>query len=122
MRFLLVNYFCSLLFYHSTRLNCHHLENRIIVLLIFLNTNDNICLINLMKYLSYVVRIIQVKNSQEVQNFSPSCILFLICRWFVAYRDAQSFRFSHYFVCFFSEVTATLSGVGASSTNGDLRW
>lgn len=43
--------------------------------------------------------------------------------WFVAYRDAQSFRFSHYFVCFFSEVTSTLSGVGASASNGgDVRW
>lgn len=35
-------------------------------------------------------------------------------KWLIAYRDAQSFRFSHYFVSFVSETTATLSGLGFS--------
>lgn len=30
--------------------------------------------------------------------------------WIVAIRDALSVRFSHYFVCFMSEVTSTLCG------------
>ncbi|KAK3102736.1 hypothetical protein FSP39_013537 [Pinctada imbricata] len=39
-------------------------------------------------------------------------------KWILAYKDAQSFRFSHYFVCFISEATATLAGIGY----GDLQW
>lgn len=39
-------------------------------------------------------------------------------KWLVAYRDAQSFRFSHYFVSFVSETTATLSGLGF----GEVAW
>ncbi|XP_071139797.1 protein-serine O-palmitoleoyltransferase porcupine-like [Mytilus edulis] len=33
-------------------------------------------------------------------------------KWLVAYRDAQSFRFSHYFICFVAETSATLAGLG----------
>lgn len=40
----------------------------------------------------------------------------------MAYRDALSFRFSHYFVCYLSELTLTLAGQGATKTNGDLKW
>ncbi|XP_022296962.2 protein-serine O-palmitoleoyltransferase porcupine-like isoform X1 [Crassostrea virginica] len=32
-------------------------------------------------------------------------------KWVLAYRDAQSFRFSHYFVCFVSETTTALAGI-----------
>lgn len=42
--------------------------------------------------------------------------------WLLAFRDALSFRFSHYFVCRLSEVTLTLSGLGAVKSNGDIRW
>ncbi|BFZ10924.1 hypothetical protein BsWGS_13963 [Bradybaena similaris] len=38
-------------------------------------------------------------------------ILDNVWRWFRAYRDAQSFRFSHYFISFLSDATATLSGI-----------
>ncbi|CAD5113528.1 DgyrCDS2690 [Dimorphilus gyrociliatus] len=37
-------------------------------------------------------------------------------KWLLAYRDAQSFRFSHYFVCFFSECTLLTSGIGRDIT------
>ncbi|XP_060592871.1 protein-serine O-palmitoleoyltransferase porcupine-like [Ruditapes philippinarum] len=43
-------------------------------------------------------------------------------KWIVAYRDAQSFRFSHYFVSFLSEVTVILCGLGATHLNDDVRW
>ncbi|KAK2177639.1 hypothetical protein NP493_588g01041 [Ridgeia piscesae] len=42
--------------------------------------------------------------------------------WFIAFRDAQSFRFSHYFICYLSQLTVTLSGLGMTKTNGDVRW
>lgn len=42
--------------------------------------------------------------------------------WLLAFRDALSFRFSHYFVCYLSEATLTLSGLGTVKTNGDTRW
>ncbi|RUS85801.1 hypothetical protein EGW08_006430 [Elysia chlorotica] len=32
-------------------------------------------------------------------------------KWILAYRDAQSFRFSHYFVSFISDATSSLSGL-----------
>ena len=44
------------------------------------------------------------------------------CRWWIAFRDALSFRFSHYFVSCLSEVMMTLSGFGGTRTNGDMRW
>ncbi|KAL4225879.1 hypothetical protein ACF0H5_013867 [Mactra antiquata] len=43
-------------------------------------------------------------------------------KWVIAYRDAQSFRFSHYFISFLSEVTVILSGLGATHVNDDVRW
>lgn len=43
-------------------------------------------------------------------------------KWLVAYRDAQSFRFSHYFVSFLSEVTVLLCGLGATNVADDVRW
>ena len=43
-------------------------------------------------------------------------------RWVVAFRDALSFRFSHYFICFLSELMMTLTGFGGTRTNGDTRW
>ncbi|XP_023705139.1 protein-serine O-palmitoleoyltransferase porcupine isoform X2 [Cryptotermes secundus] len=33
-------------------------------------------------------------------------------RWWIAYRDALSFRSSHYFICFLSEASAIMSGFG----------
>ncbi|XP_055937024.1 protein-serine O-palmitoleoyltransferase porcupine-like isoform X2 [Argiope bruennichi] len=38
-------------------------------------------------------------------------------KWIDAYRDALSFRSSHYFVSYISEVTATLSGVRSSAVS-----
>ncbi|XP_062587954.1 protein-serine O-palmitoleoyltransferase porcupine-like [Saccostrea cucullata] len=57
--------------------------------------------------------------------FSVFCLSFSTCfgswiildsnyKWVRAYRDAQSFRFSHYFVCFVSETTIALSGINPS--------
>ncbi|XP_067951400.1 protein-serine O-palmitoleoyltransferase porcupine-like isoform X2 [Watersipora subatra] len=41
-------------------------------------------------------------------------------RWPDAYRDAQSFRMSHYFVCSLAEATLLLSGVGEYNGDGEL--
>ncbi|GFO15600.1 cysteine n-palmitoyltransferase porcupine [Plakobranchus ocellatus] len=38
-------------------------------------------------------------------------------QWILAYRDAQSFRFSHYFVSFISDATSSLSGLTSDSTS-----
>ncbi|XP_074646546.1 protein-serine O-palmitoleoyltransferase porcupine-like [Tubulanus polymorphus] len=44
-------------------------------------------------------------------------------KWLIAFRDAQSFRFSHYFVSYLSELTITSVGLGAMrSSNGDVKW
>ncbi|OWF52531.1 protein-serine O-palmitoleoyltransferase porcupine-like [Mizuhopecten yessoensis] len=44
-------------------------------------------------------------------------------RWILAYRDAQSFRFSHYFVSFASETTALLCGFrGSFYKDNESRW
>ncbi|QQP36932.1 Proteincysteine Npalmitoyltransferase porcupinelike, partial [Caligus rogercresseyi] len=40
--------------------------------------------------------------------------------WLLAYRDAMSFRASHYFVSFVSEATATAAGFGYSKE--DQSW
>lgn len=40
---------------------------------------------------------------------------FGVLRWLLAYRDALSFRTSHYFVSFLSEATALASGVDTSA-------
>lgn len=61
--------------------------------------------------------------------FSILCLSFSTCfgswiildgnyKWVQAYRDAQSFRFSHYFVCFVSETTASLAGISP----GDIEY
>ncbi|KAK6177121.1 hypothetical protein SNE40_015288 [Patella caerulea] len=42
--------------------------------------------------------------------------------WLLAYRDAQSFRFSHYFVSFLSEATHVLSGFGYTQTADSVKW
>ncbi|PVD24900.1 hypothetical protein C0Q70_15393 [Pomacea canaliculata] len=42
--------------------------------------------------------------------------------WLLAFRDAQSFRFSHYFVSFMSEATAVLSGAGKTREDGEISW
>ena len=34
-----------------------------------------------------------------------------LCRWWVAYKDAQTFRFGHYYVGYFSEVCCLVMGV-----------
>ncbi|KAH3816357.1 hypothetical protein DPMN_117872 [Dreissena polymorpha] len=43
-------------------------------------------------------------------------------KYIVAYRDAQSFRFSHYFISFLSETSVILCGLGASHTNEEVKW
>lgn len=43
----------------------------------------------------------------------------LFFRWWTAYRDAVSFRSSHYFVSFASEASAIMSGYGLQE---DLTW
>ncbi|KAJ8301964.1 hypothetical protein KUTeg_020951 [Tegillarca granosa] len=43
-------------------------------------------------------------------------------KWLLAYRDAQSFRFSHYFVSYISEASATLAGFGLTYHGTDVRW
>lgn len=67
--------------------------------------------------------IIRVVNSAA---FSLICMIYSTClltnwlipnssyKWILAYRDAQSFRFSHYFVSFASETTALLCGLKGS--------
>ena len=56
----------------------------------------------------------------EVINYSDFALFHF--SWFGAYRDAQSFRFSIYFVGFLGELTITLSGLGATKKNGDVKW
>lgn len=34
-----------------------------------------------------------------------------LCRWWAAYKDAQAFRFGHYYVGYFSEVCCLAMGV-----------
>ena len=52
-----------------------------------------------------------------------TCVAMVMCfSWVSAYRDAQSFRFSHYFISYASELTATLAGLGATKLNSDVRW
>ncbi|ESO88895.1 hypothetical protein LOTGIDRAFT_234449 [Lottia gigantea] len=61
------------------------------------------------------------------------CLIFSTClsswiiiqgsyMWILAYRDAQSFRFSHYFVCFLSEASHVLSGFGSTKFIDDIQW
>ncbi len=43
--------------------------------------------------------------------------------WWIAYRDAMSFRASHYFVSYVSEATATAAGIGGARKDADGgRW
>lgn len=37
-----------------------------------------------------------------------------VWKWWLAYRDAMSFRASHYFVSYVSEATATAAGMGST--------
>ena len=43
-------------------------------------------------------------------------------RWWLAYRDAMSFRASHYFVSFMSEASAVAAGFGAQTVAGRTQW
>eukprot|EP00092_Neocalanus_flemingeri_P023063 GFUD01024999.1.p1 GENE.GFUD01024999.1~~GFUD01024999.1.p1 ORF type:complete len:544 (-),score=151.74 GFUD01024999.1:259-1890(-) len=43
-------------------------------------------------------------------------------KWWLAYRDAMSFRASHYFVSFMSEASAITAGFGAHVVGGQLLW
>jgi len=43
-------------------------------------------------------------------------------KWWLAYRDAMSFRASHYFVSFMSEASAITAGLGASLVGGVTLW
>ncbi|KAB7498271.1 Protein-serine O-palmitoleoyltransferase porcupine [Armadillidium nasatum] len=42
-------------------------------------------------------------------------------RWFIAYRDALSFRSSHYFVSYLSEVSLNLAGIESVSVSKPLK-
>ncbi|XP_059171792.1 protein-serine O-palmitoleoyltransferase porcupine-like [Physella acuta] len=42
-------------------------------------------------------------------------------RWLLAYRDAQAFRFSHYFISFLSDATSSLTGI-ADKEESALQW
>jgi len=47
----------------------------------------------------------------------------LLYRWLTAYSAALSFRTSHYFVCYLSEVTATAVGIGyEDKADGSQDW
>jgi len=43
-------------------------------------------------------------------------------RWWLAYRDAMSFRASHYFVSFMSEASAITAGLGATKVGLNTLW
>ncbi|CAI9744493.1 Hypothetical predicted protein [Octopus vulgaris] len=43
-------------------------------------------------------------------------------KWLTAYRDAMSFRFSHYFVSYLSTLSLTLNGLGSTHVNGEVLW
>ena len=42
-------------------------------------------------------------------------------RWWIAYRDAMSFRASHYFVSYISEASAVMAGLGGSMANFNIQ-
>ncbi|XP_071082740.1 protein-serine O-palmitoleoyltransferase porcupine-like [Haliotis cracherodii] len=54
--------------------------------------------------------------------FTQWLILDSANKWITAYRDAQSFRFSHYFVSYISETTSTLSGLGSTVVEDQVLW
>lgn len=69
----------------------------------------------LLEHVVHTFRILQVwiiGSSKMVQWFS----LYIWCRWFMAYRDALSFRSSHYFVSYLSEATTLAAGIDTSPT------
>jgi len=43
-------------------------------------------------------------------------------KWWIAYRDAMSFRASHYFVSFMSEAAAVSAGLGAAQVGASTLW
>ena len=43
-------------------------------------------------------------------------------KWWIAYRDAMSFRASHYFVSFMSEASVIAAGFGAHSLGSHVLW
>jgi len=43
-------------------------------------------------------------------------------KWWIAYRDAMSFRASHYFVSFMSEASVIAAGFGAHSMGSHILW
>ncbi|XP_035829159.1 protein-serine O-palmitoleoyltransferase porcupine-like [Aplysia californica] len=53
--------------------------------------------------------------------FTHWLILDSVNKWFLAYRDAQSFRFSHYFISFLSDATSSLSGISPDG-GSQLQW
>lgn len=59
------------------------------------------------------------------EYFLTECKYFRAQKWLAAYRDAMSFRTSHYFVSFLSEASAIAAGFGfkpADATNWRSRW
>ena len=53
-----------------------------------------------------------------VSRYLIRWLLFPFFRWWIAYRDAMSFRASHYFVSYVGEASAVAAGFGASSKEG----
>lgn len=41
-----------------------------------------------------------------------------VSRWWIAYKEALTFRFSHYFVSYISESTCLLVGIGTIANSG----
>ena len=49
----------------------------------------------------------------SILSFSLFCFcIFIVLRWVDAFKDANGFRFSTYFVSYTSEATCILSGIG----------
>lgn len=61
--------------------------------------------------------LVQVHKTQRFVEIFFKMYFILICRWILAYRDAMSFRFSHYFVSFLSQALVVMAGYSDSMEN-----
>ena len=58
-----------------------------------------------------------------LSNITLYIFLYTLHRWMSAYSAALSFRTSHYFVCYLSEVSATAAGIGHERReDGSYEW
>lgn len=77
--------------------------------------------------LSWMVRVIKSLILAYVCLIVSACLIHWLLPsygpWWTAYKDAQSFRFSHYFICYISEATLITSGLGARvNTDDKVEW